>query len=275
MLTDQDVQIVVAQIQAAMRPTDERAEELGDVRQDVEKSTTSARCKVASISPHPENRPGVMFDGREGTDEDFAAILRTHNLPMEAEAGLVLAHSFRVLHFAEVGGFASWLVSDESRKVAEAHRLDGSPFPPVGSLGQRKAHPLKGSVMSWPVGLLPRLSADRHRRVPVVLVEGGPDLLAAFALLACLPMAERDFLPVAMLGTGASIGPDAIELLSRREVVIVAHGDKAGADAAARWASQLTKAACTVRVRELPAGLDLNAALSIHGSKVASQILKS
>lgn len=221
-----------------------------------------------------DSRPGIMFDGREGTDADFSAILQARRLPPEAEAGLVLAHFLRVLHFAEVGGFACWLVSDESRKLAEARRLDGLPFPAVGTLGERKAHTLKGGVKSWPVGLLPRLSADRHRRVPVVMVEGGPDLLAAFAVLASLPMRDRDFLPVAMLGTSASIGPDAIEMLSRREVVIPAHGDKAGGEAAARWAGQLTKAACTVRVRQLPAGLDLNDAVSTHGIKAASQIVK-
>jgi hypothetical protein len=221
-----------------------------------------------------DSRPGVMFEGREGTDADFAAILQTRRLPPEAEGGLVCAHYLRVLHFADVGGFASWLVSDESRKLAEARRLDGLPFPAVGTLRERKAHTLKGGVKSWPVGLLPRLSADRHRRVPVVMVEGGPDLLAAFAVLSAVPMSDRDFLSVAMLGTGASIGPDAIEILSRRDVVIVAHGDKAGSEAAARWAGQLTKAACTVRVRELPAGLDLNDAVSLHGIKAASQIVK-
>ncbi len=219
-------------------------------------------------------RPGVMFEGREGVTADFSAILRARRLPPEAEGGLLFAHFVRVLHFGDVGGFPCWLVSDESRKLAEARRLDGLPFPAVGTLCERKAHTLKGSVKSWPVGLLPRLSADRHRRVPVVMVEGAPDLLSAFAVLNVLPMSERDFLPVAMLGTGATIGPDAIEMLSRREVVIVAHGDKAGAEAAARWAGQLTKTACTVRVRELPAGLDLNDALSRHGVKVASRIVK-
>jgi fermentation-respiration switch protein FrsA (DUF1100 family) len=221
-----------------------------------------------------DTRPGVMFEGREGADEDFSAILAARRLPDQAADGLHLAHYLRVLHFAEVGGFACWLVSDESRKLAEARRLDGEPFPAVGTLGERKAHTLRGSVKSWPVGLLPRLSADRHRRVPIVLVEGGPDLLAAFAVLSALPMSERDFLPVAMLGSAATIGPDAIEILSRREVVIIAQGDKAGAEASQRWAGQLTKAACTVRVRELPEGLDLNDAVTRHGLKACIGIVK-
>jgi hypothetical protein len=211
---------------------------------------------------------GLTLDGREPTDNDFSAILCTRNLPPEAEGGLVLAHNVGVLHFATVLSHASWLVTDQKRTIAEARRLDGNSFPAIGSLGERKAHTLKGSRKSWPVGLDLRVNESRFtavQRLPLALVEGGPDLLAAFCLLAALPMSQSEVQPVAMLGSEAAIGTDALAMMSRRPCIILAHGDSAGRSAAGRWAGQLTGAGCRVILRELPDGQDLNDAVSAHG----------
>jgi hypothetical protein len=224
----------------------------------------SPKTGLPAPSAKPKPKP-LSFDGIEPTDQDFAAILQARKLSPKAEAGLVLAHAIGVLHFAKVGGFPSWLVSDESRFVAEARRLDGKSFPAVGSLGERKAHTLKGSTKSWPVGLMPRVKAGRLRSVPLVLVEGSPDLLAAYTVLAILPMDARDVQPVAMLGTSLSISAEALQLMAGRPAVVLAHGDQAGSDAARRWAEQLTKAGCRVKVRDLPDGQDLNDAVDAHG----------
>lgn len=219
--------------------------------------------RPARQSP-PPSAP-VSFDDREPDDDDFAAILRTRKLPREAEAGLVLAHTVGVLRFGKVGGFPAWIVTDERRTIAEARRLDGLPFPAVGTLGERKAHTLKGSRKDWPAGLALRVSAARLRELPLVLTEGGPDLLCAFAILSVQPMDACDVQPVAMLGTGASIGTEALAVMDRRPCIIIAHGDEAGRAAAGKWANQLSDAACTVSVRELPDGCDLNDAVSAHG----------
>lgn len=223
--------------------------------------------RPARQSPPPPPPPSapVTFEDREPSDDDYAAILRSRKLPPEAEAGLVLAHTVGVLRFATVGGFPSWLVTDERRTIAEARRLDGLTFPEVGTLGARKAHTLKGSRKDWPAGLAPRVSANRLRELPLVLAEGGPDLLCAYALLAILPMDARDVQPAAMLGTAASISAEALAMMSRRPCIILAHGDEAGRAAAGRWAGQLTKAGCRVTLRELPDGCDLNDAASAHG----------
>lgn len=228
---------------------------------------TGKRDATASLpATPPEPKPkAVSFDGRDPSDDDFAAILRTRKLPPEAEAGLILAHTVGVLRFATVGGFPSWIVTDERRTIAEARRLDGKTFPAVGGLGERKAHTLKGSRKDWPAGLAPKVSTSRLRETPLVLVEGGPDLLCAFAILSVLPMDARDVLPLAMLGTGASIGTEAVAVMARRPCVIIAHGDEAGRAAAGRWKDQLTKAGCRVMLREMPEGRDLNDAVSVHG----------
>ena len=211
---------------------------------------------------------GVEFEERKPGDDDFAAILRTRKLPSESEPGLLLAHSVGVLRFGRVSGFDCWIVTDESNRVAEARRLDGRAFPEFGSLGERKAHTLKGSAKSWPVGLSLRLSQSRTahlRRLPLLILEGGPDLLAAYTLLAALPIDAPDVQPVAMLGSESSIGDDALPAMSGRPCIVVAHGDQAGRNAADKWALRLSAAGCRVSLRQLPDGCDLNDAVAAHG----------
>ena len=87
---------------------------------------------------------------------------------------------------------------------AEARRIDRKPYPAIGSLGERKSHTLPGSSKSWPVGILPTgfeepwLKEHCHK---ILLVEGGPDYLAACQLIAA---EVCNILPVAMLGSSAS-----------------------------------------------------------------------
>jgi hypothetical protein len=57
----------------------------------------------------------------------------------------------------------------------------------MASLGERKSHSLRGSSKQWPVGLLPpgfeKPWLKEHVR-KILLVEGGPDYLAACQLIA-------------------------------------------------------------------------------------------
>lgn len=227
--------------------------------------------------PAQESEKGsVAFDVREPSDADHQSIIETRKLSPEGVSGLLLAHVVGVLHFADVAGFRCWLVADESRRCAEARRLDGKTFPPIGNLAERKAHTLKGSTKSWPVGLSLRMThsrAERVKKVPLALVEGGPDLLAAYALLAVLAMSEGDVQPAAMLGASASINTEALEEIAGRRVLILAHGDKAGAVSAARWSKQLSEANCKVQLRHLPDGQDLNDLVSKHGLNAAREVL--
>ncbi|MBL9143900.1 MAG: hypothetical protein JNM99_09485 [Verrucomicrobiaceae bacterium] len=150
------------------------------------------------------------------------------------------------LGFGSVCGAACWVLGDASRRAVEARRLDRSPFPALGKLGERKAHSLKGSDKSWPVGveLLRALPTMRA----VMLVEGGPDFLAALHFI--YKHEVGDVWPCAMLGrtTGGKIHPEALELLAGRKVRIYAHADEDGGGvvAAGRWAAQLMAAGCSV-----------------------------
>jgi hypothetical protein len=194
-----------------------------------------------------------------------------------SDAAVSLAVCAGVLRFGEVCGFPSWVLLDKSLRAAEARRLDRLIFPAVGKLGERKAHSLKGTDKSWPVGV------DELRLRPsfraVMLVEGGPDFMAALHFLN-----ERevwDVWPVAMLGrsTGGTIHPEALALLAGRKVRIFHHedADGGGVKAARKWGLQLAEKGCTVdgfsfaglRQRDGSSVKDLNDCCAIHPDDVA------
>jgi hypothetical protein len=170
------------------------------------------------------------------------------------------------LGFATVFGFACWILSD-SNKVAEARRLDGGLFPAIGYLQERKSHTLKGSNKKWPIGINPPKIKSLPDWLSVLLVEGGPDYLAACDLLA---VAEKDFLPITMLGASTVIDDEALPFFKGRKVLVLGHPDDAGATAAKRWGSQLKSAGANVRATQMDT-VDLNDWVKVHG---AENILK-
>lgn len=174
------------------------------------------------------------------------------------------------LGFADVAGFPCWIVSDGSKRIAEARRMDGKPFPAIGSLAERKSHTLKGSCKAWPLGIMPPKVKGIPADAPVVLVEGMPDYISACDVLS---KAERDFLPVAMLGASQSIHADALPFFKGRDVLILGHPDQAGLDAARKWSAQLREAGARPRARQLDGG-DLNDLVTRHGAEAVAKGLE-
>ena len=173
-------------------------------------------------------------------------------------AGAVLG----TLGFGQVLDFDCWVLRDASERLAEARRMDGEKFPACGPLGERKSHTLRGSLKSWPLGLSVKPGPIAPER-PVVLVEGGPDYLAACDLLFAVATVEREFLPVAMLGAAQRIQEDALPFFRGRRVTILAHPDESGLRAAQRWCGQLREA--KVLVIQLGGG-DLNDLVAQRGA---------
>ena len=165
---------------------------------------------------------------------------------------------------AEFKGQRAWIVTDDEGLNAQARRLDGGTW---GHLGQApKAWTLPGCWAGWPLGV------KTGREYPAfLLVEGGPDLLAALHFIY-LAGFEANCFPVAMLGAKQQIHEDALPILAGKRVRIFPHEDEAGATGARRWARQLEAAGATVDLFDL-AGLrqangepvkDLNDCTSIH-----------
>jgi hypothetical protein len=212
--------------------------------------TSGAGAPMArSASPSAENRKGPQLpaDATPGTEAEFCELATLRHLSPNATFA---AATLGTLYFGTVCGERCWIITDERRLCAEARRMDGKPFPAIGPLAERKAHTIRGSVKSWPVGLAVRGHVPGDFRA-LLVVEGGPDYLAAlhFALEQKCD-GHFDCLPVAFLGAGAAsrIHSDAVPLLRGRRVAFYPHHDPSGAGGKAvqKWAEQFAEAGALI-----------------------------
>lgn len=169
-----------------------------------------------------------------------------------------------------IGPVRCWLISDRERLVAQARRLDGEPWQRHDG-GSFKAWTI--GTAKWPVGVREVGEKDR-----IALVEGGPDVLAAFHL--CHEQgATRDVAVVGVLGAGCRLREDALIYFAGKRVRIFAHvdlpdprsGKRAGIEAAARWEEQLTAAGAEVDVYDLT-GLQKSDAAAVGDLNDACQV---
>ncbi|MGB8473260.1 MAG: CHC2 zinc finger domain-containing protein [Candidatus Acidiferrum sp.] len=183
------------------------------------------------MPPQPVSRPRErpqFPDFEKGATADLKRLALLRNLSIE---GLQLASERDLLWFAKLRDFDAWIVTDSERVNAQARRMDGGTFSHLNS--NPKAWTLPGSWANWPIG-----SKESQSYPAILLCEGGPDLLAAFHFAWCEDR-EREIAPVAMLGAGQRIHEAALPLLAGKCIRIFPHLDRAGRQAAQRWARQL------------------------------------
>lgn len=161
-------------------------------------------------------------------------------------------------------GTRCWVVTDSTRRVAQARRYDGAML--CTREGDTKAMTLPGSLVRWPVGW------PGFAPFPcVMVVEGSADLLAAHGLIVAEGR-EVNCAAVAMLGASPAIHPDALPAFAGKAVVIYAHADEAGERAAANWCAALRPHAARVEVvsfsglrqADLTPVEDLNDIINLH-----------
>lgn len=171
---------------------------------------------------------------RVGTITELDELAKLRKLP--ASAGVHLASSRGQLFFADVfdDGYEwpAWIVTDGSRRNAQARRCDGKPWDGIGG---KKAKTIAGCEASWPIGI-----NEAKLGQEIALVEGGPDFLAAWHAIW-----DREKVlqisPVAMLGAGQPIHASALPIFAGRTVWLFPHSDDnlAGQKAAEAWSTQL------------------------------------
>jgi hypothetical protein len=195
------------------------------------------RACLTGFDSRREPQPAQLrlpADLHRGSRDDLRAVADLRGLSLE---GVELANERGLLWFAPWRGFPAWIVTDNERCNAQARRLDGGLWEHIGG---KKASNLPGSRARWPIGAREALPFQS-----IVLVEGGPDLLAAHHFAHCEER-ESTIAVVAMLGAGLSIADDALPLFAGKLIRIFPHIDEPGMKATERWARQLERAGAEV-----------------------------
>lgn len=174
---------------------------------------------------------------RPGTITEITQLAEQRRIP--GIAGLELATRAGHLWWAEVWDddfeWPAWILTDGARRNAQARRVDGKPW---SGIGGKKAKTIMGCEAGWPVGI-----AEAGPKTDIFMVEGGPDLLAAWHLIWLIEKISTTT-PVAMFGVANSIHPDALPIFASKTVRIFPHNDPdmKGMNGAIRWRSQLIDA---------------------------------
>jgi hypothetical protein len=202
---------------------------------------TEHRKMVASATPCAK----LIYpnDLHRGCPDELDAVAKLRKVDFWAVASMQQAG---VLRFGTVCGFPCWIVTDSVQKIAEARRMDGQAFPAFQNGSERKAHTLRGSSKSWPVGLT--LSRNLHEALKnILLVEGSGDFLAAYHFWVKGSVRGQNWQPVAILGASARIHPEAFSFFVGKRVKVIPHVDEAGGCGAKKWAEALKKIGCEVK----------------------------
>jgi len=153
-----------------------------------------------------------------------------------------------------------WVLTDRSERVLQGRLITGEKWYHGG-----KTHNfIKG--IHYPVGIA--TSWNFPADFPILLVEGSGDYLAACDVDL---HAKREFLPVAMLGTSATIPDDCLPFFKGRDVRIIAHPGIKGMEAAKRWRNSL-QSVCSVTLEQFCDGdLDLNDLVKRDGAAAVAK----
>jgi hypothetical protein len=119
----------------------------------------------------------------------------------------------------------AWLITDRSRQQAMRRRMDGEKW-----YGGAKSKLLPGCSGKTEIGLQEALAVSAEGEI--VIVEGGPDLLAALGYfnkcgVICMPSVMTDF------------SAEARRALRDRRFLLIPHADEPGMKALEKWSKQL------------------------------------
>lgn len=247
-----------------------KGEALRELRRAVDRCCSDYAPPVrAWTAPVTQIKPKPILAMDNGTDAEFKALAELRKLP---ESALRLAAECGLLRFADHRGARCWVITDFEGWAISCRPLGANPW------GETKSLMVKNTNASHLIGSL-QLKSDGL----VFMCEGGPDLLAAHAVMYYPEVWGRiDTSPifgVAMLSATSSPSTEVCEAFHGKVVVIWAHSDLAGIEAAERWAGQLRPYAQEVHVIQagevLPGLKDLNDVVSHKdGQRLITKALK-
>lgn len=220
----------------------------------VQKATQRADDTVAEV----RDMPVLQLD--IGIDAEVVALSRLRRLP---ESALRLAIDRGILRFGHYRGERSWVITDSTGKAISCRPLSGNAWKEGP-----KAMMVKNTQANHLIGL-PHVEAAKV----VFICEGGPDLLAGYALAEALSAAGLINLSTTAVTAllAASVKPQAsvCEGMAGKHVIIWAHADLPGVMAAEVWAGQFRPYAESLSIYGLgsftPEAKDLNDIVAQNG----------
>ncbi len=184
----------------------------------------------------PAQLPRLWF----GTDNQIETVAEHRGL---STAAINLAQERGLLGFVDYRNYPAWVVSDETNFNAQARRIDGALWD-----GGGKVAGFIGNCASWPIGIH---EAVDGAFATILMVEGTPDLLAAFEVIL-REGRQSDTTAVCVTGATNRIHSVALPLFKGKRVRIVAHNDPQGLRGAENWRSQLANVASKVDIIQFP-----------------------
>ena len=184
--------------------------------------------------------------------------LSFHGLGLAVDNGTLLAGVLRT-HEAK---FDCWFSIDQTKYCIIARRIDGGLLPAKG--GEVKAKCLAGSNTQWPIGI-----KEAHDKPILLLTEGGPDTLAAWAAI----FEEHrwgDAAVITMASSSPSIHEKALPLFKGKVVRIFMDNGEPGKKAAKRWSQQFCQSGATVDIvnfREVEGITDLEEFMRLNDGR--------
>ncbi len=200
----------------------------------------SGSMSLKAVGDLPRVRPSI---GKleSFTSEDVERVASLRGLDSMA---VQLAAAEGLLWKGEKLGHESWVITDDARWNAQFRRFDGEPYY-LGALDKEvKTLGVKGGWAAWPVGFT-AIAVHKRRFHNVVMVEGMPDMLAGFQVLA-EDGYTAEATVICMTGSSMLVPDFCLPFFDGLRVRIFADADKAGKSAAVRWHKQLEKVGAVV-----------------------------
>jgi hypothetical protein len=205
---------------------------------------------LPSDDAEKQSKRDVWPSSDEGTPSEINTLAKLRGI---SDYSLREASRRGWLRFSDSKFGRCWIVTDSTRKNAQARLLSGEPWPDINA----KAKTLPGSCATIPLGLAEISATDF-----VGVFEGGPDWLAGLDLLGHRNAGEG-FACIALTGSGMNLAPHAEHFAGKR-VRIFRHRDDAGLKAAHKWVNHLRGIARALEIATPPEGFkDWNDVLKI------------
>lgn len=151
-----------------------------------------------------------------------------------------LAQARSFLRFLDHPEGVAWVITDRRRATALARLIGRKEWQ-----NESKGRTLENSLGKQPIGVIEAMQFDA-----CALIEGGPDMLAAFELIIQAGAQEKVSV-ICMASTRSQFSPLDLKRLRGKSVRLFPHADKEGIAAAVRWIGQLEGVCAHIDVVDL------------------------